>query len=203
MKCGFLCRHLACAPQEYHLKCDWKVFCNNYLDGGYHVPWAHKGLAAGIDMGTYTTEIFSHCSLQSADTGGGASADDARLGSSASYVFAYPNIMVNRYGPWMDSNIAVPTGPGTCAVLFDYFIDPSHPLADDRAFIAESLAASEQVQREDIALCEDVQLGLRSPGYVPGRYAPRVEGACFHFHQMLEGAYREEERRAQRQRRGA
>lgn len=29
-----------------------QVFCNNYLDGGYHVPFAHGALAAGIDMTT-------------------------------------------------------------------------------------------------------------------------------------------------------
>lgn len=95
-----------------------------------------------------------------------------------------------RYGPWMDVNIVVPTGPESCTVLFDYFIDPCHPRAGDAAYVAECLAASEQVQREDVALCEDVQQGLRSPGYLPRRYAPRVEGACFHYHQLLEGAYR-------------
>lgn len=29
-----------------------QVFCNNYLDGGYHVPFAHGELASGIDMDT-------------------------------------------------------------------------------------------------------------------------------------------------------
>jgi len=26
------------------LRCNWKVFVDNYLDGGYHVAHAHKGL---------------------------------------------------------------------------------------------------------------------------------------------------------------
>lgn len=45
--------------QEYHIACNWKVFCNNYLDGGYHVPFAHGDLAAGIDMGTCVYTL--HC----------------------------------------------------------------------------------------------------------------------------------------------
>ncbi|TYI29789.1 hypothetical protein ES332_A05G342000v1 [Gossypium tomentosum] len=34
---------------------DKKVFCDNYLDGGYHVPFAHKGLASGLSLDSYTT----------------------------------------------------------------------------------------------------------------------------------------------------
>jgi len=26
----------------YTLNCNWKVYVDNYLDGGYHVPHAHK-----------------------------------------------------------------------------------------------------------------------------------------------------------------
>ena len=29
----------------YEIKCNWKVFVDNYLDGGYHVPWMHPGLS--------------------------------------------------------------------------------------------------------------------------------------------------------------
>ncbi|PPR90437.1 hypothetical protein GOBAR_AA30249 [Gossypium barbadense] len=34
---------------------DKKVFCDNYLDGGYHVPFAHKGLTFGLSLDSYTT----------------------------------------------------------------------------------------------------------------------------------------------------
>ncbi|KAK5833269.1 hypothetical protein PVK06_017089 [Gossypium arboreum] len=40
---------------EYIIECNWKVFCDNYLDGGYHVPFAHKGLASGLSLDSYTT----------------------------------------------------------------------------------------------------------------------------------------------------
>ena len=56
----------------------------DYLDGGLHVPWAHPGLAADLDMKGYTSRLFERVSLQSAppqtsssNTGAGA----ARLGA--------------------------------------------------------------------------------------------------------------------------
>lgn len=39
-----------------------QVFCDNYLDGGYHVPYAHKGLASGLELNSYSTSV---CSLTS------------------------------------------------------------------------------------------------------------------------------------------
>ena len=32
--------------RTYLLNCNWKVFVDNYLDGGYHVPNIHRGLTA-------------------------------------------------------------------------------------------------------------------------------------------------------------
>ena len=89
--------------------------------------------------------------------------------------------------PWMDVNIVTPTGPATCSVDFHWWLEDH--LADDTPFIEESLAASEQVQEEDIALCESVQRGMESPGFVTGRYAPQHEAPMFHFHQLLHAAY--------------
>ena len=61
-----------------------------------------------------------------------------------------------------------PTSATTCSVLFDYFLDES-VLAIDGKAVAEGLAASDQVQQEDVALCESVQRGLTSPAYDCGR----------------------------------
>lgn len=86
----------------------------------------------------------------------------------------------------MDTNVVVPTGPATCRVLFDYYVDPAR--FGDREFIESSLRASDAVQQEDIQLCHRVQEGLSSPAYDVGRYAPGVEGPMFHFHQLLYAA---------------
>src|SRR5262249_20444584 len=49
----------------YTLRCNWKVYVDNYLDGGYHVPHAHKGLSSVIEYTSYTIENFARSCLQS------------------------------------------------------------------------------------------------------------------------------------------
>ncbi|XP_026458018.1 choline monooxygenase, chloroplastic-like isoform X2 [Papaver somniferum] len=116
------------ARREYTIECNWKVFCDNYLDGGYHVPYAHTGLASGLKLDAYTTTIFDKVSIQACESStsqqqGGDDFD--RLGSKAFYAFVYPNFMINRYGPWMDTNLVLPLGPNKCQVIFDYFLEAS------------------------------------------------------------------------------
>lgn len=168
------------ARKEYNINCNWKVFCDNYLDGGYHVPFAHRDLAEGLSLESYTTEVFEKVSVQSCNTGDGSQ----RLGNAAFYAFVYPNFMINRYGPWMDTNLVLPITATRCRVIFDYFLDPS--LTGEEKFIKQSLCDSETVQMEDIALCEGVQRGLDSPAFNKGRYAPGVEMGMYQFHCLLE-----------------
>ncbi|KAJ8765492.1 hypothetical protein K2173_014614 [Erythroxylum novogranatense] len=175
---SYLCRRV------YEIDCNWKVFCDNYLDGGYHVPYAHKDLASGLNFDSYSTALYEKVSIQSCESGSTESEGNFdRLGSKALYAFIYPNFMINRYGPWMDTNLVLPLGPRKCQVIFDYFIE-AH-LKEDKTFIERSLRDSERVQMEDIILSEGVQRGLESPAYISGRYAPRVEQAMYHFHQLL------------------
>ncbi|MDH3443217.1 MAG: aromatic ring-hydroxylating dioxygenase subunit alpha, partial [Deltaproteobacteria bacterium] len=42
--------------RRYSLNCNWKVFVDNYLDGGYHVPHIHADLNTVLDSGKYEIE---------------------------------------------------------------------------------------------------------------------------------------------------
>ena len=42
-------------PADYDLACNWKVYVDNYLDGGYHVNTIHPGLAGVLDYKQYRT----------------------------------------------------------------------------------------------------------------------------------------------------
>ena len=172
--------------RTWTLECNWKVYVDNYLDGGYHIPHMHPSLDAQLDMQSYRTELFDECSIQSSSPGRG---ENARIGGGALYAWIYPNFMLNRYGPCLDTNWVLPLGPDRCQVLYDFFFtEPDAPGA--RAFIEESIEQSAVTQREDVAICESVQLGLRSRGYDRGRYAPRVEMGEHHFHRLLAASYR-------------
>lgn len=68
----------------------------------------------------------------------------------------------------MDTNLVIPTSAISCRVVFNYYLNAAR--AGDREYVDASLAASDAVQQEDIALCEDVQQGLQSRAYDTGRY---------------------------------
>lgn len=165
--------------REWVIECNWKVYVDNYLDGGYHVAHLHKGLAAELAMKSYRTEVFDRYSIQYADASGAGK----RFQDEALYAWLYPNFMINRYGPWLDFNWVLPEGPTRTRVVFDYFIeDPA--LADD-----DALARSAGIQDEDIEICEAVQRGLSSRAYDQGYYSARREAGAFAFHQLLHTNY--------------
>jgi choline monooxygenase len=163
--------------KSYELECNWKVFSDNYLDGGYHVEYLHPGLAAQLDLDNYETLIEQHFSIQHCRSEG----ESDRLGSGAVYAYLFPNLMMNRYGKILDINLVLPLGTDRCLVIFDFFFASDC----DEKFIENSLASSHQVQLEDVDICESVQRGLRSRGYDKGRYAPRIELGELHFAKLI------------------
>lgn len=167
------------ARKEYHLGCNWKVFVDNYLDGGYHVNTVHPGLASVLDYSKYRSEIDEHASVQISPLERGP--DDiaaVRKGDNAYYAWIFPNFMLNLYEGVMDTNLVLPDGPDACRVIFDfYFADPTTA--------EQSMAVAHQVQLEDMGICEEVQRGLKSRSYDTGRFSVRREATGYHFHQLL------------------
>ena len=159
--------------------CNWKVFVDNYLDGGYHVPHLHRGLAGELDMTSYRTELMGRLSIQS--SGGGAG---ARVDWGALYAFVHPNFMVNRYGPWMDTNLVLPLGHERCEVVMEYWLDP-RAAAGGAQYVERSLADSWRIQLEDVDISESVQRGVASRSFERGRYSVAREGAMHLFHRNL------------------
>lgn len=182
--------------KSWVIECNWKVYVDNYLDGGYHVPHMHPSLNAQIDIASYRTETYARSSIQSCSPieAGNTSADRARalrIGERAIYAWLYPNFMLNRYGPCLDINHVVPLGPTRCRVDYEFFFDPDSlgDTASAQAFIKQSIEQSDLTQQEDVAICESVQVGLASASYDRGRYAPQVEQGEHHFHCLLSEDY--------------
>lgn len=177
--------------REWELRCNWKVFVDNYLDGGYHVPHLHHGLAGVLDYAGYTIENGERHCVQSCPMK--ASADPAwrsvRTGDRARYFWLYPNFMINAYAGTIDTNLVVPLGVDRTRVIFDfYFADASEGASErNRA----SIEAGRIVQEEDIAVCESVQRGLASRAYGAGRLSARREAGEHLFHRLLHGALSE------------
>jgi choline monooxygenase len=170
----------------YTLNCNWKVYVDNYLDGGYHVPHAHKGLSSVIEYTKYTIENFATACLQSSplSSDGDSEADVAATRQGrAFYLWVYPNFMINAYEGVMDTNLVLPLSVDKCAVVFDYYFADVSEAARTRN--RESIAVSEIVQDEDEAICDSVQRGLGSRAYVAGRLSVRREAGEHLFHRLL------------------
>jgi choline monooxygenase len=178
--------------KEYELACNWKVFVDNFLDGGYHVNTIHPGLAGVLDYSRYRTEVFANSSLQSSPLRPAEGLDGTvRTGDTAYYWWVFPNLMINIYQGIMDTNLVLPLGPGRCRVIFDfYFARASGEGA--KQMTTDSIAVADRIQQEDAGICEEVQKGLASSSYDTGRFSVRREAAGYHFHQLLARYLREE-----------
>ncbi|HXH61944.1 MAG TPA: SRPBCC family protein, partial [Fimbriimonadaceae bacterium] len=158
---------------------------DNYLEG-FHIPYIHADLNAALDYGDYRTILLKHGNLQ---LGVGADGEDCfdlpeghpfkKENVAAFYFWLFPNLMLNFY-PWgLSVNVVRPLGPALTKVTFIPFVW--------RAERRQSGAggALDRVEREDEAIVELVQKGLRSRFYDRGRFSPKRESGVHQFHQMI------------------
>src|SRR6202166_519738 len=170
----------------YTLNCNWKVYVDNYLDGGYHVPHAHKGLSSVIEYTSYTIENFARACLQSSSLSSDSKSEKgvaATRQGRAFYLWIYPNFMINAYEGVMDTNLVLPLAVDKCAVVFDYYFGDVSKKSLKRN--QASIKISEKVQDEDVAICDAVQKGLASRAYLAGRLSVRREAGEHLFHRLL------------------
>lgn len=171
----------------YEVRCNWKVYVDNYLEG-YHLPFVHPELCDALDYSAYETELFPAYSLQTSpiddgDTpyGGG--------GGMAYYYYVFPNIMLNVLPGRLQTNVVLPLASDRTLVLFDYYYTDVETEEAVRRIEAD-IAFSDLVQQEDIEICEHVHRGLQSRAFDRGRFSVESEPGVYHFQSMLKEAYR-------------
>ena len=172
--------------RTYDIACNWKVFADNFLDGGYHVPHLHKGLSSVLDYKAYTIENEDRYCLQSSPMVAGnedAATSSTRQGDRAWYFWQYPNLMINCYEGYMDTNLVLPVDVDHCRVIFDFYFGDIRDAR--REYNEQSVAVGARVQDEDLGICEAVQRGLKSRAYGAGRLSVRREAGEHLFHQLL------------------
>ena len=165
--------------KTYIVNCNWKVFCDNYLDGGYHVGYVHPALATAIKYSEYKIEIGNNSVAQTSPLKE-CGISELRTGSAGYYWF-FPNFMINLYEGVMDTNLVLPLGIDKCQVIFDFYFSPDK----SEEYIKESIKIADKVQEEDKDICEKVQAGLKSKFYNTGRFSVKREKGAYYFHQLL------------------
>jgi choline monooxygenase len=174
--------------KSWTIACNWKVYVDNYLEG-YHIPVVHPTLHKELDYDQYRVELHRYYSLQHAPIragrGGNRRYQPASPDDEAQYYWVFPNLMLNVYQGQMQTNTILPRGHDSCEVVFEWYAHhPPDDLATDPAW-SRLMAFSDDIQAEDISICERVQKNLRSRSYDRGRYSPARESGVHHFHSLL------------------
>ena len=171
--------------RDYLVKANWALYVDNYLEG-FHIPYVHAALNETLDYGSYITEQYRWSNLQLGVAREGEDvfefpADSPDFGKriSAFYYWNFPNTMFNFY-PWgLSINVVKPLGPDLTKVSFLPFVWNESKLGRGAG------GDLDRVEREDEAVVELVQKGVRSRFYDRGRFSVAREANVHHFHRLI------------------
>jgi choline monooxygenase len=173
--------------RTYDMKCNWKTYVDNYLEG-YHLPSVHPGLNRELDFNAYVVEPYERHVRQFSPIRGAQPGDttprryqEAGEDLTTDYFWIFPNWMLNCYPDNISLNIVLPLEPERSLAIFEWYLpekDHSSPAAK------ASVEFSDQIQIEDVGICEIVQKNLRSRSYSRGRFSVTQEKGVHAFHRM-------------------
>jgi choline monooxygenase len=184
--------------RTYDMKCNWKTYVDNYLEG-YHLPSVHPGLNRELDFNAYVVEphitipgdaherisgyVRQFSPIRGAQPGDATPRRyaEAREDLTTHYFWIFPNWMLNCYPDNVSLNIVLPVDPERSLAIFEWYL----PEKDHGGPAAKaSVEFSDQIQLEDVAICEAVQKNLRSRSYSRGRFSVKQEKGVYAFHRM-------------------
>jgi choline monooxygenase len=173
--------------RTYDIKANWKVVVDNYLEC-YHCPIAHKGFTDLIDLNNYEVTEYEYFSAQAAPItraakDGKASYNISEGVQAGFYAYLWPNFTLNIYpGPGNVSlNLFVPVDTHRTLAIYDYCFVDAVGEEEERDFVK----FIDQVQEEDVVLCESVQRGLRSGYFDQGKLMLSRENGLRHFQKLV------------------
>lgn len=170
---------------EFVIDCNWKVYMDNYLEG-YHLPYVHPGLSKVLNYASYDTVLDQWYSYQFSPL---ENADSLYGLGTAHYYCIYPNLMLNILPGRLQTNIIIPENNKT-RVIFDYYYSDFES-EQTQKLVAQDKKFSDEVQQEDIDICERVQVGLNSGSYQAGPLCNKRETAVLHYQNLIRQSLRQ------------
>jgi choline monooxygenase len=173
--------------REYVIDVNWKVYMDNYAEG-YHVATAHPGLHREMSLDDLYVDTYRFYSTQRAEIKPPYVGNpykrryvNPKPGDSINYHVMFPNFMIDDYPDNISTNIVKPLGHEKIVLKFDWWFkdDANQEMMDSMIEFAD------QVQQEDIDICNDVQRNLKSRVYDVGRFSGRYENGVHHFHALV------------------
>jgi len=177
--------------RTYDMKCNWKTYVDNYLEG-YHLPSVHPGLNRELDFNAYVVEPHAEYVRQFSPIRGAQPGDttprrypETGADLTTDYFWIFPNWMLNCYPDNVSLNIVLPVEAERSLAIFEWYL----PEKDHSSSAAKaSVEFSDQIQVEDVGICERVQKNLRSRSYSSGRFSVKQEKGVHAFHRMYADA---------------
>ena len=176
---------------EYELEANWKIACENFLEC-YHCAVAHPGFTAAVDVSpdAYRLEALG---LVSSQVGPLRQNGDSFLAGGdvprSQFHFLWPNFGINVFPgrPNLSCGPILPLGPERTTRFLDYFFAPDA----EQAWIDELMAFDNQIGKEDTALVEGVQRGVRTGVLPEGHLLSESEQLVAHFQRLCAQALAE------------
>jgi choline monooxygenase len=172
---------------EYLIEANWKVYIDNYAEG-YHVPFAHPGIAKEMNLDDYFVDTWRFHSQQRVRVkpAGKGSARDRRYPNPGpndfiKYHVMFPNFMIDEYPDNLSVNVVKPVSVDRTLLTFEWYFREEH---DDET-MGSMVRFADEIQYEDIEICEYVQRGLKSRAYNRGRFSARHENGVHHFQALV------------------
>jgi len=167
---------------DYEVRTNGKTYVENGLDG-YHIPFVHDVLRDAVDLGSGEHGFHEHGSYTLVDTSAMFAPPD---GSRAKFRFGhvFPNL-IPVFSPVDFNYLRIdPTGPETIRLRGRSFDGgPESPIP--REFRA---AAFDATNKQDIAVVERVQRGLRARGLGAAVHCAPREARITHFERRVAAA---------------
>jgi choline monooxygenase len=178
---------------RFEIKANWKIVVENFNEC-YHCPIAHPAFASIIDMKTYRIDTHkihsSHHSRPKNTRNKAYNFDPDDPTQAGGFFVLWPNTLV-----WImpgRANFGVlhcaPAGSELTVETFDLYLLDREPGEQEKAYLEYF---RDVLNPEDISLCESVQRGLHSKGYLQSRYVVDPdrtdisEHAVHHFHGLV------------------
>jgi choline monooxygenase len=173
---------------EFTLEANWKITCENFLEC-YHCAVAHPGFTSAVDVSPDAYRLATD-GLTSSQFGPLRAERDSFLSDGevgrSQFHFLWPSFGINVFPgrPNLSCGPMIPVGPERTARFLDYFFAPDV----DASWVEELIEFDDQIGREDTALVEGVQRGLRSGVLEDGRVLEESEQLVAHFQRLCSQA---------------
>ncbi len=189
-------------PLFYDMKCDWKVYVENAIDG-YHLAYLHENTLGGPKPGQNRWEqAGDHMIWFATEDGIGhrlprkireEAGSSGMIGSASrtgygGVFYLFPSTLIVATPHGFSVSVLHPVAPGRCHMQVRHWVGPWQSI-DESEHIpgydqATGVISSDNwtvhpletgdFQTEDVWICEKVQRGLESPAYTHG---PLSQGA--------------------------